>query len=164
MVGNGTSGNTTHGWVPQGDGRGTLDIVWTSGLTIFLCIWTSVCVNVPSINSTRWDRFQDKLGMALVGLLGPDYILLIAVGQWYSARRSVKVSPCKSRFSRFLADHTTAEGIPCVQVHNMDDEESFFCGYGRLLASIARRPSAPIKRTTTFVSGKEWLHPISRVR
>ena len=86
--------NTTHGWVPQVDGRGTLDIILSSGLTIFLCIWTSVCVNVPPINASRWARLWDKTCFALLGILGPDFVLMIAIGQWYSARYSVQVCSC----------------------------------------------------------------------
>ena len=81
---------TTQGWTPQVNGRGTLDILWACALTIFLCCWTSVCVNVPSLKDGRIDRFRDKFFIALVGILGPDFLMILAMGQWESARRSVK--------------------------------------------------------------------------
>ena len=87
------SNNTTvEGWVSHGGGRGTLDIVYTCVLTIFLCVWTSVCPNIPAITDSRFDRFRDKFNLACIGILGPDFLLCIAVGQRSSARRSLKAS------------------------------------------------------------------------
>ncbi|KAK3342075.1 hypothetical protein B0T25DRAFT_626451 [Lasiosphaeria hispida] len=45
-----------HGWRSSPDTRGTGDIIWSCLLTIFLCTWTSICVNVPPLNSTAWDQ------------------------------------------------------------------------------------------------------------
>ena len=87
---------TVEGWVHQTNGRGTLDIIWTCTLTIFLCCWTSVCVNVPAITDTRWDQFRDKFNLACLAMLGPDFLCVLAVGQWESARRSVEVFRPKS--------------------------------------------------------------------
>ncbi|KAL8681343.1 MAG: hypothetical protein Q9186_002552 [Xanthomendoza sp. 1 TL-2023] len=36
-------------------------------------------------------RFRDKLNLAIFGIIGPDFMILLSVGQWESARRSVKV-------------------------------------------------------------------------
>ena len=81
---------TTQGWTPQVNGRGTLDIICACVLTIFLCCWTSVCVNVPSLKGKRFDHFREKLFVACIGILGPEFLILLAMGQWESARRSVK--------------------------------------------------------------------------
>lgn len=85
---------TAVGWTPQVNGRGTIDIIWSCTLTIFLCCWTSVCVNIPALNDSRLDRFRDKFYIALIGILGPDFLLILAMGQWESARHSVKVDMC----------------------------------------------------------------------
>jgi hypothetical protein len=82
---------TREGWVPQPLGRGTLDIIWSCMFTMFLCCWTSVCPNAPSLTDTKWQQFRDKLNLACLGLIGPDFLFFIAAGQWQSARRSVKV-------------------------------------------------------------------------
>ena len=86
------AGNTTSGWVPQNGGRGMFDILSTCIFTIFLCCWTSVCVNVPAATDTKRDRFLHKAKLASVGILGPDFLLILAIGQYESARRSVSVS------------------------------------------------------------------------
>jgi hypothetical protein len=86
------SHNTTHGWVPQVDGRGTLDILWSCTITIFLCCWTSVCANIPAKEDSKVDRFRDKFDLACLGILGPEFLFALALGQYDSARRSVEVS------------------------------------------------------------------------
>jgi len=79
------------GWVPQPDRRGTFDILCSCSITIFLCCWTSVIPNIPARTDGAWDRFRDKLNLAGLGILGPDFLFTLALGQWDSARRSVKV-------------------------------------------------------------------------
>ena len=79
------------GWVGSPDGRGTLDIIWSCMFTILLCIWTSVCSNIPAATDTRWNRLKDKIDLATLGLLGPEFLVILAGGQWQSARRSVRM-------------------------------------------------------------------------
>lgn len=35
------------GWTPGPDGRGTLDIIWSCGVTMVLCSWSILCMNMP---------------------------------------------------------------------------------------------------------------------
>lgn len=91
MNGTSTNSTATWGWTSSPDGRGTSDIILTCFLTILLCCWTSVYPNVPALSDNRWALFRDKLDLTCIGLLGPEFLLGIAVGQRSSARRSVKV-------------------------------------------------------------------------
>jgi hypothetical protein len=88
LIGNGTE---TQGWTPSPDGRGTYKILSSSVLVIVLCVWSSVYPNIPAPSDSFWIQFRDKLGLALIGLLGPEFLLGIAVGQKSSALRSVEV-------------------------------------------------------------------------
>ncbi|GFG09904.1 hypothetical protein IFM5058_04658 [Aspergillus udagawae] len=78
------------GWVNEPDGRGTWSILSTCLLTITLCCWTSVCPNIPAKSDGYWTRLRDKLHLACMGILGPEFLLMLAMGQWSSARKSVK--------------------------------------------------------------------------
>jgi hypothetical protein len=80
------------GWKPSPDGRGTYDIIFTCLVTTFLCCWTSVYPNIPAPGDGLWPSIRDKLGLACLGLLGPEFIIVLAIGQKSSARRSVVVS------------------------------------------------------------------------
>ncbi|KAH7252738.1 hypothetical protein BKA59DRAFT_436903 [Fusarium tricinctum] len=88
------------GWKPSPDGRGTYDIIFTCLVTTFLCCWTSVYPNIPAPGDGLWASIRDKLGLACLGLLGPEFIIVLAIGQKSSARRSVVVRFQKSKFNQ----------------------------------------------------------------
>ena len=76
------------GWTPQPNGRGTIDIIWSCVFTIFLCSWSVLCLNVPAENDPYWKINWRKCMLTGLGILGPEFILQLALGQWISARRS----------------------------------------------------------------------------
>lgn len=78
------------GWVSAPEGRGTLDIVWSSFLTIFLCTWTAVCLNIPHPDASKLKVLRTKAKWMLWAIIGPELVLAVAAGQFASARRSVK--------------------------------------------------------------------------
>lgn len=88
----------TFGWIASPEGRGTADILLSCLFTILLCCWTTICPNLPGLGEGRWAQFRDKFDLACIGLLGPEFLFVIAMGQRTSARRSVRVccsKPCR---------------------------------------------------------------------
>ncbi|KAK4175533.1 hypothetical protein QBC36DRAFT_22753 [Triangularia setosa] len=79
-----------YGWVPSGQDRGTLDILWSCLITVTLCCWVATHPNAGSPKDKFYHPFIDRAHLAMVGLLGPEFLLAIALGQFSSARRSVK--------------------------------------------------------------------------
>lgn len=88
--------STRQGWVTEPDGRGSWSILSTCLLTIILCCWTAVLPNIPARTDKWYHRLRDRLHLASIGVLGPEFLLMLALGQWSSARASVKVRqiPC----------------------------------------------------------------------
>jgi len=86
---NTTQAAPPQGWTSQPNGRGTIDIIWQCNTTIFLCCWSVLCLNVPPSDWGRWRWFIQKFCMACLGVIGPEFIFQLALGQWASARRSV---------------------------------------------------------------------------
>ena len=78
------------GWTPQPNGRGSIDIIWSNSFTIFLCSWSVLCLNLPAPRDSAFRRLRRKIYLTGLGILGPEFILLLALGQWEPARRSVK--------------------------------------------------------------------------
>ncbi|MCJ1281079.1 hypothetical protein MMC26_000397 [Xylographa opegraphella] len=78
------------GWVDSPNGRGTIDIIWGCILTIFLCVWTVLTLNVPSPDTTLWAFTRTKMRWAVIALLGPEWLLAMAGAQWSIARRAKK--------------------------------------------------------------------------
>ena len=87
------SGNSTTlitGWISGPGGRGTIDIIWSSFLTIFLCTWTALCLNIPHPDANKLHRLCTKGKWMLWAIIGPELVLAVAIGQFASARRSVR--------------------------------------------------------------------------
>lgn len=87
---NSTSTTQVLGWVSSPDGRGTIDIVWSCVFTTFLCSWSVLCLNVPALGDGPWHMFRRKIYLSGLAVIGPEFLFQIALGQWISARRSVK--------------------------------------------------------------------------
>ena len=81
------SGEITH-FVDEPSGRGTLGLVWSSLVTIFLCAWTIQRLNISPRSSTDVLVFWRKLLWMLITLLAPEYTALIAFDQWRNARKT----------------------------------------------------------------------------
>lgn len=82
--------STLQGWTPQPNGRGTIDIIWSNIFTIFLCSWSVLCLNLPAPGDSIFRKFRRKIYLTGLGILGPEFILLLALGQRESACRSVQ--------------------------------------------------------------------------
>lgn len=78
------------GWTSQPDGRGTWDILWGCGSTMILCSWSLLCLNVPGPTDSRFQIFRRKVYVTTLCFLGPEFIFMIALGQWISAYHSVQ--------------------------------------------------------------------------
>lgn len=85
------NGTIINDWVDEPDGRGTWGILSTCVLTIILCCWTSVSPNLPAQTDGAFTRWRYKFDLACIALLGSEFLLLLVLGQWSSARRSIRV-------------------------------------------------------------------------
>ena len=77
-------------WVDQPDNRGTFDIIWSSFLTIFLCTWTSLHLNVPAPNEGYWKPIFRKFRWMVLTILGPEFVFAFAAGQRCNAQRMLE--------------------------------------------------------------------------
>lgn len=134
-----TINNTTLvGWKSSPDGRGTYDIILTCLITTFLCCWTSVYPNIPAPDDTAWDAIRDRLGLACLGLLGPDFIIVLALGQKSSARRSVNVRhSLYGKGMKLSSDHSRNVEIPLRRISQMDHVSCFLRRHGWIRASCS---------------------------
>lgn len=73
----------------QPNTRGTLDILWSCLITIFLCSWTVLCLNVPASSDSRFTVFGRRLRWMIMAIVGPEFVLGFAAGQYENAYKSV---------------------------------------------------------------------------
>ncbi|KAJ5150679.1 uncharacterized protein N7500_010868 [Penicillium coprophilum] len=81
---------TAQGWIGEPDGRGTWSILSTCILTIVLCCWTSMSPNLPAKSDGKFKIWRYKFDLAFMTVLGSEFVLMVALGQWSSARYSLK--------------------------------------------------------------------------
>ena len=85
---NGTA--TLQGWTSSPNDRGTIDILTGSVLTLVLCTWSVLCLNVFPTSYSWWRRMFRKALMAGLTWLAPEFVFQLAIGQWCLARQSVR--------------------------------------------------------------------------
>ena len=77
------------GWVSQPDSRGTLDILESCLITIFLCSWSVLFLNLPAKRGWR-AALLEKVRWMLFTIFFPEVLTAIAAEQWRSACQSVE--------------------------------------------------------------------------
>lgn len=77
------------GWIHQPNTRGTIDIIETCLITIFLCTWTVLCLNVPSKGEPKTRIFFRRLRWMALAISGPEFVLGFAAGQYENAYSAV---------------------------------------------------------------------------
>ena len=85
-------------WVSQPNVRGTFGLVLNCLITLSLCVWTAVHLNIPGkpqISGSRLQRIRRsyllrRTGWVLTGLLAPELVIYTAWMQWSSARLMTK--------------------------------------------------------------------------
>lgn len=79
-----------HGWYPTPDERGTIDIIWSCLFTIFLCTWTALHLNLPAAHETYIQFALRKGKWFILTLLGPEFVVWLAIGQRCEAKDSME--------------------------------------------------------------------------
>ena len=83
------SGRTRLGYVSQPNYRGTVDIIWTCVITLGICVWAMLHLNVPVRTDSELTLFLRRVRWMTLAVLAPELVMLFAIGQWASAKRSV---------------------------------------------------------------------------
>ena len=78
------------GWTSSPEGQGTHDSLVSSCITLVLCRWTVLCLNIFPASFGKCKPGHHKSLMADLTFTGPELTFQIAIGQWCSARRSVE--------------------------------------------------------------------------
>ena len=84
-----TSMDLIRGWVSTPNTRGTINILYSSLSTIYLCTWTSLCLNIPRPGTRRWRFGLYKFRWQLFTIFFPEVLVATAAEQWLSAWQSV---------------------------------------------------------------------------
>ena len=81
-----SSNNTiVTGWVDDPNGRGTFTIVSSCVLTLSLCVYTSMHLNVRPYGRTELQSWIETTKWVVFGILAPELLVYVAWRQYVSA-------------------------------------------------------------------------------
>ena len=86
---NGPTSNETRdlvGYVSDPDGRGTISLLVSCTLTLMLCVWSALHLNLPQPSRSRKHDLPLYLRWIVIGVFGPELVVFTAWRQWCSAR------------------------------------------------------------------------------
>lgn len=105
-------GNVTNhqgsAWVSEPNVRGTWSILSSCIITISLCVWTAVHLNIPEHQRTRGQLWR-KMKWLILGLVAPEMVAYVAWHQRQEAKKLLShvqkhsgYIPSQSRFCRLI--------------------------------------------------------------
>ena len=77
------------GWVPEPDGRGTWSILWSCLVTIVLCTWSALHLDVPT-STNPFYLFGQKIVWMCVITLMPEWVIAFEVRRFLHVRAMTK--------------------------------------------------------------------------
>jgi hypothetical protein len=91
--------NDTIKWKAEPATRGTFTLLSTCVITLVLCVWSAVHLNLPGNHRSYWLKFFRRLVWITCGLIAPEFLILTAWSQRETAKRiSKKVEEaCRSK-------------------------------------------------------------------
>ncbi|KAI1395782.1 hypothetical protein F4819DRAFT_500756 [Hypoxylon fuscum] len=81
-----TNGTQLVDFVQDPNGRGTATLVLSCLLTLILCVWSALHLNVPMRHQSRKAGFRLCIRWILAGVYAPELVVFTAWRQWCSAR------------------------------------------------------------------------------
>ena len=79
-----THNTTVSGWVDDPDGRGTFSIVSSCVLTLTLCVYTAIHLNVRPYKQTELQSWIETAKWVVFGILAPELVVFVAWRQYIS--------------------------------------------------------------------------------
>lgn len=74
------------GWVSDPNGRGTAGLITSCVLTLGLCAWSALHLNIPPKREPRRRYWSRNVRWVLLGVFIPELVVLAAWRQWASCR------------------------------------------------------------------------------
>ena len=127
---------STVGWVGDPNGRGTVSLLTSCLITLGLCVWSSIHLNIPPrrLSSLRLGLRYAKWG--LLGIFGPELVVYSAWRQLSSARtlqeevRKFSANTGSAHLEQKPTEKLHLEREPVDSIRNWTIVHSFYAGMG----------------------------------
>ena len=98
-----STNHTYVAWQSEPNVRGTWGLVSSCVITLTLCVYTAVHLNVPERNITKSKRYLRRLKWVFCGILAPEIVVFTAWRQWSSAIKLTKeMQKLQKQVSQYL--------------------------------------------------------------
>lgn len=112
------SGNAEPSFVTEPKGRGTVGLLTSCVITLTLCVWTAIHLNIIR-SPTLARRLGFKTLYVLLGLFAPEIILATAYSEWKDAKRISKAAQLAGAASWAIAAAEQLDSpVPAPPVDN----------------------------------------------
>ncbi|XHG04800.1 hypothetical protein AWENTII_008052 [Aspergillus wentii] len=92
----GTSNYTNSQWIPNPNNRGTWDLIQTCIITLGLCVYSALHLNVFDHQCPWWHRWLIRFKWMVIALLAPEFIVYNA---WFQHRQASRIAQVLRRRS-----------------------------------------------------------------
>ncbi|KAL2071132.1 hypothetical protein VTL71DRAFT_12367 [Oculimacula yallundae] len=131
------SSNETIKWQPEPTFRGTFTIITTCAITLLLCVYSSVHLNLPAIVGDKTSNGLRRTGWIFCALFAPEYIIFTAQMQRARAKELSKEACEAFKPTGASGEDNTESGLPARR-HPWTSAHSFWASMG----GIAIKPSS----------------------
>lgn len=126
------SSNVTIKWQPEPALRGTFTIITTCAITLLLCVYSSVHLNLPAINQRRTLVWLRRTAWILGAPLAPEYIIFTA--QIQRSRAKLLLDEAREAFK--------SGGSDAQVCHNLFKDGDQVSGIRRAMPRMVRHQGA----------------------
>jgi len=143
---NNATGESAHqGWTSSPDQRGTIDILWTCISTLFICVWTSLHLNVPAKDGSVLVWLQ-KLKWAIIAAAAPEIVTLYACQQFLLAYIQ-SINMRRLGYDKWTIIHSFAVIMGAIRIDRFEEPgHAFNAVHIEYFAKLAEGPESILMR------------------
>ncbi len=125
-------------YIGDPNGRGTLSLIISCVLTLILCVWSALHLNVPSSSQTPLASLIAQFRWIVTGVYAPELVVFTAWRQWSSAKILSNLVERQGQFKKQPYD-VWDEGAVAAEKssHKWTMTHSFFASIGGFAFEIA---------------------------
>ncbi|KAK0625470.1 hypothetical protein B0T17DRAFT_532864 [Bombardia bombarda] len=130
-----TTNSTTTSWRAEPNGRGTFSLVFSCIVTLTLCVWSALHLNVPAEHKTSRGQILEKAKWVLYGIFAPELVVATAAAQFIVARWLMREISKDAKY-RLSADITPSAKDPSFSSQTWDMTQCFYAVMGGFAVDI----------------------------
>ncbi|WDK14782.1 hypothetical protein CGRA01v4_06063 [Colletotrichum graminicola] len=139
ILGSANAYPSTTGWASEPNGRGTFGLICSCVLTLTICVWTALHLNVPAIRSTLRSRAIERGKWVLYGIFAPELVVATAAAQYIVARwlkREIEKDTAYRHSAGVATNRTEGRDGQMPSRHTWDMTQCFYAVMGGFVVDL----------------------------